>query len=144
MAYYEDGGNDGQPFGRGQGGTAGPRRPSMCPGHLKFCRTTAKSNRARHRLWLVNDTMDAQPATKIQGGLSDGIREAKCQLHGGCKCETRQGDYRTKGSILRCFRPSLGSIRRQTRFPYDTYTSQSASQKNRSQLSDGRQRAGVS
>lgn len=29
MAYYDDSGNDGQPFGRGQGGIQGPRRPSM-------------------------------------------------------------------------------------------------------------------
>ncbi|KAL3477359.1 WD40-repeat-containing domain protein [Aspergillus californicus] len=29
MAYYDDGGNDGQSFGRGQGGTAGPRRPRL-------------------------------------------------------------------------------------------------------------------
>ncbi|KAL4778310.1 WD40-repeat-containing domain protein [Aspergillus varians] len=29
MAYYDDGGNDSQPFGRGQGGIQGPRRPRM-------------------------------------------------------------------------------------------------------------------
>jgi hypothetical protein len=75
MAYYDDAGNDGQAFGR-QGGIAGPRRPStfFTPITAPFpsSRQQLKASRTRDGLRLVNGTMDAQPATEIQGRTPDG------------------------------------------------------------------------